>query len=237
MAENASEGTVKCPVCTRGFEGGKINAHLDECLQTHDKPCQDAFDHETPAPPSKKPRTNTTDTRPAALFTLFHNKSKGADHKHKVESKVTCTDTAEVKVMDKPKCPDAAAASAKSTSKALMLNNQKPLAEILRPSTLDEYFGQNKLIGEQTLLRSLLQSQEIPSLILWGPPGCGKVSGLYLTFFFLMICPNVLFEVCKTVNSVLFLLCLSPQELNYTIVFHLYPTLHITALCKAHTVW
>lgn len=51
----------------------------------------------------------------------------------------------------------------------------KPLAETLRPNTLDEYFGQSKVVGEQTLLRSLLESQEIPSLILWGPPGCGKV--------------------------------------------------------------
>lgn len=51
----------------------------------------------------------------------------------------------------------------------------KPLAEILRPNTLEEYFGQNKVVGQQTLLRSLLDSQEVPSLILWGPPGCGKV--------------------------------------------------------------
>lgn len=56
-----------------------------------------------------------------------------------------------------------------------LLTTNKPLAEILRPDTLDEYFGQNKIVGHQTLLRTLLDSQEIPSLILWGPPGCGKV--------------------------------------------------------------
>lgn len=56
-----------------------------------------------------------------------------------------------------------------------LLNIDKPLAEKLRPTTLEEYFGQNKVVGEHTLLRSLLDSQEIPSLILWGPPGCGKV--------------------------------------------------------------
>lgn len=52
----------------------------------------------------------------------------------------------------------------------------KPLAEILRPKSLEEYFGQNKVVGEHTLLRSLLESQEIPSFILWGPPGCGKTT-------------------------------------------------------------
>lgn len=56
-----------------------------------------------------------------------------------------------------------------------LLTMDKPLAEILRPNTLEEYFGQSKVVGQQTLLRSLLDSQEIPSLILWGPPGCGKV--------------------------------------------------------------
>lgn len=56
-----------------------------------------------------------------------------------------------------------------------LLTMSKPLAETLRPQTLEEYFGQNKVVGQQTLFRSLLDSQEIPSLILWGPPGCGKV--------------------------------------------------------------
>ncbi|KAK1878748.1 ATPase WRNIP1 [Dissostichus eleginoides] len=57
-----------------------------------------------------------------------------------------------------------------------LLTSNKPLAEILRPNTLEEYFGQSKVVGQQTLLRSLLDSQDIPSLILWGPPGCGKTT-------------------------------------------------------------
>ncbi|XP_028450002.1 ATPase WRNIP1 [Perca flavescens] len=57
-----------------------------------------------------------------------------------------------------------------------LLTINTPLAETLRPNTLEEYFGQNKVVGQQTLLRSLLDSQEVPSLILWGPPGCGKTT-------------------------------------------------------------
>ncbi|KAJ8272857.1 hypothetical protein GJAV_G00094240 [Gymnothorax javanicus] len=57
-----------------------------------------------------------------------------------------------------------------------LLDRGKPLAELMRPSTLEDYFGQNKVVGESTLIRSLLDSQEIPSLILWGPPGCGKTT-------------------------------------------------------------
>lgn len=50
-----------------------------------------------------------------------------------------------------------------------------PLAEKMRPDTLEEYIGQTHLIGENTLLYNLLKNNEIPSMILWGPPGCGKV--------------------------------------------------------------
>ncbi|XP_013885770.1 ATPase WRNIP1 [Austrofundulus limnaeus] len=57
-----------------------------------------------------------------------------------------------------------------------LLSFDKPLADVLRPNTLEEYFGQSKVVGQQTLIRSLIESQEIPSLILWGPPGCGKTT-------------------------------------------------------------
>nr|XP_006008093.1 PREDICTED: ATPase WRNIP1-like [Latimeria chalumnae] len=52
----------------------------------------------------------------------------------------------------------------------------RPLADKMRPATFQEYVGQNKVLGESTLLRSLLESNEIPSLMLWGPPGCGKTT-------------------------------------------------------------
>ncbi|XP_020778953.1 ATPase WRNIP1 isoform X2 [Boleophthalmus pectinirostris] len=64
----------------------------------------------------------------------------------------------------------------KDLARRILFTLDKPLAEILRPKSLEEYFGQNKVVGEHTLLRSLLETQEIPSLILWGPPGCGKTT-------------------------------------------------------------
>lgn len=51
-----------------------------------------------------------------------------------------------------------------------------PLASLLRPSHFDEYVGQRELMGEQGVLRLLAENQNIPSMILWGPPGCGKTS-------------------------------------------------------------
>ncbi|KAM6454229.1 ATPase WRNIP1 [Liasis olivaceus] len=52
----------------------------------------------------------------------------------------------------------------------------KPLADKLRPSQLGDYVGQDQVLGKEKLLRSLLEAHEIPSLILWGPPGCGKTT-------------------------------------------------------------
>ena len=51
-----------------------------------------------------------------------------------------------------------------------------PLAEILRPKNLDEYIGQQHLIGPGAVLRTLIESGNIPSMIFWGPPGIGKTT-------------------------------------------------------------
>ncbi|MDR1726109.1 MAG: replication-associated recombination protein A [Bacteroidales bacterium] len=53
---------------------------------------------------------------------------------------------------------------------------ETPLAEILRPKTLDEYIGQKHLVGQQSILRRAIEAGNIPSMILWGPPGVGKTT-------------------------------------------------------------
>ena len=52
----------------------------------------------------------------------------------------------------------------------------QPLAERLRPRTLDEYIGQKHLVGEGAVLRRMIESGNISSFILWGPPGVGKTT-------------------------------------------------------------
>jgi putative ATPase len=56
-----------------------------------------------------------------------------------------------------------------------MLANQ-PLAERLRPKDLDEFSGQEHLVGKDGFLRKAIESGKIPSFILWGPPGVGKTT-------------------------------------------------------------
>jgi len=56
------------------------------------------------------------------------------------------------------------------------LNPSTPLAERCRPKNLDEFRGQEKLVGEGKPLRSMIESDTLSSIILWGPPGTGKTT-------------------------------------------------------------
>jgi len=54
--------------------------------------------------------------------------------------------------------------------------SQAPLAERVRPTTLEAFVGQQHLLGEGKPLRALIESDSVPSIIFWGPPGCGKTT-------------------------------------------------------------
>ena len=52
----------------------------------------------------------------------------------------------------------------------------EPLAERMRPKSLDDYIGQKHLVGEGAVIRRMIESGNISSFILWGPPGVGKTT-------------------------------------------------------------
>jgi len=56
-----------------------------------------------------------------------------------------------------------------------MFSNQ-PLADRLRPKNLDDYDGQDHLVGKNGVIRRIIESGNVPSFILWGPPGVGKTT-------------------------------------------------------------
>jgi putative ATPase len=56
------------------------------------------------------------------------------------------------------------------------MSSNIPLAERLRPRKLDDYIGQQHLVGKNAILRKAVESGNIPSMILWGPPGVGKTT-------------------------------------------------------------
>ncbi|KAI8881193.1 P-loop containing nucleoside triphosphate hydrolase protein [Backusella circina FSU 941] len=63
----------------------------------------------------------------------------------------------------------------KRSKNDIMLESM-PLAAKVRPKSLDDFVGQDELLGERGILRTLIDNDRIPSMILWGPPGCGKTT-------------------------------------------------------------
>ncbi len=57
-----------------------------------------------------------------------------------------------------------------------MNENNQPLAYRMAPETLDEYVGQEEILGKDKMLYRLVKADRLSSIILWGPPGCGKTS-------------------------------------------------------------
>ncbi len=56
------------------------------------------------------------------------------------------------------------------------MSNTAPLADRMRPRSFDEFFGQSEIVGKDKLLRRLIESDQLSSLIFWGPPGVGKTT-------------------------------------------------------------
>ena len=82
-----------------------------------------------------------------------------------------------------------------------------PLAEEMRPTSFDEYYGQEFLVGEGAILRKSLDMGKIPSMILWGPPGVGKTTLAYLIAehlkfnFYKLSAINSVFEVHEVIDN------------------------------------
>src|SRR3954469_10963549 len=60
------------------------------------------------------------------------------------------------------------------------MNNLPPLAERMRPKSLDDYVGQKHLVGPGAVLRKAIESGALPSMLFWGPPGVGKTTLAYV---------------------------------------------------------
>jgi len=60
------------------------------------------------------------------------------------------------------------------------MNNLPPLAERMRPKSLDDYAGQQHLVGQGAVLRKAIEAGTLPSMLFWGPPGVGKTTLAYI---------------------------------------------------------
>ncbi|KAK9460927.1 DNA polymerase III, clamp loader complex, gamma/delta/delta subunit [Lipomyces oligophaga] len=72
--------------------------------------------------------------------------------------------------------PPSQSPSLPEAKRAKVIVNIRPLAELARPKTLDEFVGQENLVGPNGILRRFIATDSCPSMILWGPPGVGKTT-------------------------------------------------------------
>lgn len=180
MATN-QENTVNCPICTRTFSVNEIEQHANRCIFLN---CAEELQKRkrSPSPGNraqsghpkllsfqKSPRdVNSKKTKPTLvgntknLVPLFEQKPKASS-----------SNSFPMQLSDQQV---ANSNEGKEVNKTKKLSFLVPLAKQLTPKSFDDFFGQSKILGKDTVLRNLLEKGEIPNMILWGPPGCGKTS-------------------------------------------------------------
>lgn len=195
MNENESK-TQLCPICFQGFTVDEIETHANKCiffncneqeqkrkrfLSVPEKATQ--CRSQKNGSPNKKQKTaihvsnffqpqTETDSKPSLnLLTNLLNESKDESYDSSNKEETSTSNTNNVL--------------------SNLINNNAmsfttPLANQVQPKLLDDFFGQNHVLGKDSVLRSLLGKGEVPNMILWGPPGCGKTS-----------LSKVIQEICK----------------------------------------
>ncbi|CAH2284164.1 ATPase WRNIP1 [Pelobates cultripes] len=195
--DDSTDKLVHCPVCDLELLATAINSHLDNCLQVKPiggvagKKRRLSSPEDSGMSESTQPLKRLSN---APNFPLFHKpkSSDGPSEEPSFAAQSSRTPDsknkhAESHMPSNSDCPQKQGNwllqstsliqgdQPKEKSLAEKLDG-KPLADKMRPCSLQDYMGQNKVLGENTMLRTLLQSNEIPSIILWGPPGCGKTT-------------------------------------------------------------
>ncbi|XP_015109487.1 ATPase WRNIP1 isoform X1 [Diachasma alloeum] len=158
--------SVQCPICSKEFPKGLIETHVSKCLFLNEATTEtQGF--------LKRPRSNSqSKTKSPSVVKKTKSKVKSVQRSQNVFQSPVNLEMKDLEDRDEEKN------EASSTSKPSrpLPTNTAPLAERMRPTSLLEYVGQSHVIGQQSMLLQLLSKGEIPNIILWGPPGCGKTS-------------------------------------------------------------
>lgn len=163
MELNYTKGNTdtQCPICGKLFGKNIIETHANKCLFLNsnnelykgNKRLTQAVDGSTCSLFSPQEKRKITEFNQISTKNLSESPSNNT-----VENKVIFS------------------SDFKLTEPKIHGSKNIPLADKMRPKTLEEYVGQRHVLNENSMLRRMLEKNEIPSMILWGPPGVGKTS-------------------------------------------------------------
>ncbi|KAL6453628.1 SPAC26H5.02c ATPase WRNIP1 C26H5.02c [Candida maltosa Xu316] len=183
---------VTCPICSKSFSNHNLERHVNSCLDnqgstqpppTDEHQSDTSLDNIEPkkrnalsalglkfdSGSSQKKKKKPEIKRISLTSQLIEERRLQAEaKKEEEEDEVEDDEIQEIVNVPKESVPKESEVLRKSTS--------IPLAQRLRPKTLDDFVGQEKLLGENGVLRNMVESDILPSFLLWGPPGIGKTS-------------------------------------------------------------
>lgn len=162
---------ILCPICGKEFASSVIESHANKCLFFNESVQDETMTLlKDSSPINKKNKVKPTSIKKTNQVTIKRKSPLDQSFSQKEED-----------VKD-----DILQKSINNGCKKLRGNEHIPLAEQMRPISLLNFVGQKHVLGPRTMLSELLQKKEIPNMILWGPPGCGKTS-----------LANVIAHMCK----------------------------------------
>lgn len=166
---------IDCPVCSKSIALEHINSHLDS-------DCIEEFNHNASSTTDK---TETDDAPRPSFFTptqsRIHTGKKEvletpAQSRTSQKRKVGQIDDISEQERGSPHDHTQRSKTKSAVRGKEALIQAAPLAERVRPRTLEDFIGQSELVGQTGLLRGLIDAGRIPSLILWGASGTGKTT-------------------------------------------------------------
>lgn len=167
---------VTCPICNKRMTMGLVNIHLD-------KGCNEAFQTNKNHTSSPLRERQTQKTRDEQQPKLQWGPSSSPNIENSIkptisqqQPKLQGTHSFSMLKRSEPDNSSSENLSSLKKAKTLRRDKNKPLAELIRPTTLDEYIGQPDLVGPKGILRAFIQRDACPSVILWGPSGVGKTT-------------------------------------------------------------
>lgn len=154
--QSSSEIYDTCAICQKKVLSSEIEKHVNQCFQSESKK------YKAPSSSNNHKRALNEKT-----FDIFNKSSK----KPKLAGQPKNYSTHQ-----EPK-------ESQEQTKTTKVNAvQVPLADLMRPTSFEEYFGQELAVGENTIIRNLIKNNTITSAIFWGSPGCGKTTLAHIIY-------------------------------------------------------